>query len=114
VAETLAEPGRSSAGAQRIALILSRQVRDAVEAYVARVVETELPLIYLNMVGGQDDPGSLTASFALNPGGQLAFFKCGVLTPADNNVDLEQTVEAGGVSRGEGADAIELGTGLTA
>jgi NAD+ synthase len=40
---------------------------------VARVVETGLPLIYLNMVGGQDDQVFDGATFGLNPGGQLAF-----------------------------------------
>ncbi|MGB1209297.1 MAG: NAD+ synthase, partial [Paracoccaceae bacterium] len=39
---------------------------------VARVIETDLPLIYLNMVGGQDDQIFDGASFALNPGGALA------------------------------------------
>ncbi|MGS4944627.1 NAD+ synthase [Meridianimarinicoccus sp. RP-17] len=40
---------------------------------VARVVETGLPLIYLNMVGGQDDQVFDGGSFGLNPGGKLAF-----------------------------------------
>ena len=39
---------------------------------VSRVVETGLPLIYLNMVGGQDDQVFDGTSFALNPGGALA------------------------------------------
>ena len=39
---------------------------------VARVVETGLPLVYLNMIGGQDDQVFDGASFVLNPGGQLA------------------------------------------
>lgn len=39
---------------------------------VARVVETGLPMIYLNMVGGQDDQVFDGASFVLNPGGELA------------------------------------------
>ena len=38
----------------------------------ARVEETGLPLIYLNMVGGQDDQVFDGGSFALNPGGELA------------------------------------------
>ena len=38
---------------------------------VARVVETGLPLVYLNMVGGQDDQLFDGASFVLNPGGRL-------------------------------------------
>ncbi|PWE29282.1 NAD+ synthase [Maritimibacter sp. 55A14] len=39
---------------------------------VARVVETGLPLVYLNLVGGQDDQMFDGASFVLNPGGALA------------------------------------------
>jgi NAD+ synthase len=39
---------------------------------VARVVETGLPLVYLNMTGGQDDQVFDGASFVLNPGGHLA------------------------------------------
>ena len=38
---------------------------------VARVVETELPLIYLNMTGGQDDQIFDGGSFVLNPGGHM-------------------------------------------
>lgn len=38
---------------------------------VARVVETGLPLVYLNMIGGQDDQVFDGASFVLNPGGAL-------------------------------------------
>ncbi|MHA6325517.1 NAD+ synthase [Roseivivax sp. CAU 1753] len=39
---------------------------------VARTVETGLPLIYLNMVGGQDDQVFDGGSFILNPGGEMA------------------------------------------
>ena len=39
---------------------------------VQRVIETGLPLVYLNMVGGQDDQVFDGASFVLNPGGDLA------------------------------------------
>jgi NAD+ synthase len=39
---------------------------------VARVIETGLPLVYLNMVGGQDDQVFDGRSFVLNPGGALA------------------------------------------
>ncbi|MDH3669304.1 MAG: NAD+ synthase [Paracoccaceae bacterium] len=38
---------------------------------VARSVETELPVAYLNLVGGQDDQVFDGGSFALNPGGAL-------------------------------------------
>ena len=39
---------------------------------VARVIETGLPLVYLNMVGGQDDQIFDGGSFVLNPGGEMA------------------------------------------
>lgn len=39
---------------------------------VSRVIETGLPLVYLNMVGGQDDQVFDGGSFVLNPGGALA------------------------------------------
>ncbi|MFC3086514.1 NAD+ synthase [Tabrizicola soli] len=38
---------------------------------VARVIETGLPLVYLNMVGGQDDQVFDGSSMVLNPGGRL-------------------------------------------
>ncbi len=42
------------------------------EIMAARVEETGLPLIYLNLAGAQDDQVFDGASFALNPGGELA------------------------------------------
>jgi NAD+ synthase len=39
---------------------------------VSRVVETGLPMVYLNMVGGQDDQVFDGGSFVLNQGGALA------------------------------------------
>ncbi|NOD64201.1 MULTISPECIES: NAD+ synthase [unclassified Ruegeria] len=56
---------------------------------VARVVETGLPLIYLNMVGGQDDQVFDGASFGLNPGGELAF-RMPVFDETVSHVDLER------------------------
>ncbi|MGJ8602735.1 MAG: NAD+ synthase [Marivita sp.] len=57
---------------------------------VARVIESGLPLIYLNMVGGQDDQVFDGGSFVLNPGGvpavQLAAFD-----EVISHVDLERT-----------------------
>ena len=43
-----------------------------VNMMVSRVVETDLPLVYLNMVGGQDDQVFDGGSFVINPGGELA------------------------------------------
>ena len=39
---------------------------------VSRVIETDLPLVYLNMVGGQDDQVFDGSSMVLNRGGHLA------------------------------------------
>ncbi len=55
----------------------------------ARVDETGLPLLYLNMTGAQDDQVFDGASFGINPGGALAFqmpqFEAGI-----RHVDLEK------------------------
>ncbi len=59
---------------------------------VARVVETGLPLVYLNMVGGQDDQVFDGGSFVLNPGGKLAV-KLPVFDEAVAHVDFEETDE---------------------
>ena len=59
---------------------------------VARVIETGLPLVYLNMIGGQDDQVFDGASFVLNPGGalvaQLPQFDACV-----THLDFEETAE---------------------
>jgi len=56
---------------------------------VARVVETGLPLIYLNMVGGQDDQVFDGASFVLNRGGALAV-QMPAFDESITHVDFEQ------------------------
>ncbi len=59
---------------------------------VSRVVETGLPLVYLNMVGGQDDQVFDGGSFVLNPGGRLAV-QLPVFDEAVDHVDFEETEE---------------------
>jgi len=59
---------------------------------VARVVETGLPLVYLNTVGGQDDQVFDGASFVLNPGGRMVALLPG-FTEALAHVDFEETDE---------------------
>ncbi len=56
---------------------------------VARVVETGLPLVYLNMVGGQDDQIFDGGSFVLNPGGGLAV-RLPVFEEAVVHVDFDE------------------------
>lgn len=57
-----------------------------------RVVETGLPLVYLNMFGGQDDQVFDGASFALNPGGELAL-QMPQFQAAVAHLDFVQTAE---------------------
>jgi NAD+ synthase len=59
---------------------------------VSRVVETGLPLVYLNMVGGQDDQVFDGGSFVLNPGGGLALH-LPVFEEAVAHVDFERRPE---------------------
>ncbi|MDK3019602.1 NAD+ synthase [Pseudodonghicola flavimaris] len=67
---------------------------------VSRVVETGLPLIYLNMVGGQDDQVFDGASFGLNPGGELAF-QLPQFDEALVHVDLARGPDGWRILRGE-------------
>ncbi len=77
---------------------------------VARVVDTGLPLIYLNMVGGQDDQVFDGASFGLNPGGELAF-QMPQFDEAIAHVDC--TAPRGWrICRGGACPCLGMGTGL--
>ncbi len=42
------------------------------QTMVTRVIENDVPLVYLNMVGAQDDQMFDGGSFVLNRGGKLA------------------------------------------
>lgn len=72
VAETLAETGAEFLLVPNGSPYYRDKMETRFNNMVARVIETGLPLIYLNMVGGQDDQIFDGASFALNPGGVLA------------------------------------------
>ena len=50
------------------------KVDDRMMTSVARVTETGLPLIYVNLVGGHDDLVFDGASFAVNPGGKIGAY----------------------------------------
>ncbi len=89
VAETLAETGAEFLLVPNGSPYYRGKHDTRLNHMVARVIETELPLIYLNMVGGQDDQVFDGASFGLNPGGKLAF----QMTAFDSqiaHIDLEQ------------------------
>ena len=102
VAETLAETGAEFLLVPNGSPYYRGKFETRLNHMVARVVETELPLIYLNMVGGQDDQVFDGASFALNPGGKLAF-QMPTFDAQIAHVDLEQTPEGWRVVEGEKA-----------
>ena len=57
---------------------------------VSRVIENEVPLVYLNLIGGQDDQMFDGGSFVLNKGGKLAV-QMPVFDKAIVHVDFELT-----------------------
>jgi NAD+ synthase len=92
VAETLAETGAEFLLVPNGSPYYRDKMETRINNMVARVVETGLPLIYLNMVGGQDDQVFDGASFALNPGGKLAM-QLPAFDEVITNIDLERTPE---------------------
>jgi NAD+ synthase (glutamine-hydrolysing) len=75
-----AEPARDCAAAGADAILVingspyhTAQQREREAVLGERARDTGLPLVYLNMVGGQDELVFDGGSFALNPDGELAF-----------------------------------------
>ena len=102
VAETLAETGAEFLLVPNGSPYYRGKFDTRINHMVARVVETELPLIYLNMVGGQDDQIFDGASFGLNPGGKLAF-QMPAFDAVTQHVDLERGPEGWRIVEGEKA-----------
>ncbi|WP_299618144.1 NAD+ synthase [uncultured Tateyamaria sp.] len=100
VAETLQETGAEFLLVPNGSPYYRNKFETRLNHMVARVVETGLPVIYLNMVGGQDDQVFDGGSFALNPGGAMA-----MLLPAFDetvtHLDLERGPEGWRVLPGE-------------
>ena len=72
VTETLAETGAEILLVPNGSPYYRNKYDVRVNVMVARVIETGLPLVYLNMVGGQDDQVFDGGSFVLNSGAELA------------------------------------------
>ena len=100
VAETLAETGAEFLLVPNGSPYYRGKFETRLNHMVSRVVETGLPLIYLNMVGGQDDQVFDGASFALNPGGSLAL-QMPMFDTAITHVDLERGADGWRVKDGE-------------
>ncbi|MYJ86096.1 MAG: NAD+ synthase [Rhodobacteraceae bacterium] len=67
---------------------------------VARVIETGLPLVYINMVGGQDDQVFDGGSFTLNKGGRLAS-QLSLFDEMVEIVEFQKTIEGWEAQTGE-------------
>ncbi|WP_417678390.1 NAD+ synthase [Pseudodonghicola sp.] len=100
VAETLAETGAEFLLVPNGSPYYRNKHDVRLTHMVARVVETGLPLIYLNMVGGQDDQVFDGASFGLNPGGELAF-QMPQFDEVITHVDLERGADGWRILPGE-------------
>ncbi|WP_299745898.1 NAD+ synthase [uncultured Tateyamaria sp.] len=100
VAETLQETGAEFLLVPNGSPYYRSKYETRLNHMVSRVVETGLPLIYLNMVGGQDDQVFDGGSFALNPGGALAV-QLPVYDEMVAHVDLERGPEGWRVQTGE-------------
>lgn len=72
VAETMAETGAELLLVPNGSPYYRDKMGTRQTVMVSRVIETGLPLVYLNLVGGQDDLVFDGGSFVLNPGGALA------------------------------------------
>lgn len=99
VSETLAETGAEFLLVPNGSPYYRNKFETRLNHMVARVVETGLPLIYLNMIGGQDDQMFDGGSFALNPGGQLAV-QLPVFDSVVMHVDLERGTDGWRVLEG--------------
>lgn len=102
VAETLQETGAEFLLVPNGSPYYRGKFDTRINHMVARVIETGLPLIYLNMVGGQDDQVFDGGSFALNPGGKLAV-QLPIFDEVVTHIDLERGPEGWRVLEGEKA-----------
>ncbi|MDO5529505.1 MAG: nitrilase-related carbon-nitrogen hydrolase, partial [Paracoccus sp. (in: a-proteobacteria)] len=105
VAETLAETGAEMLLVPNGSPYHRGKLDLRMSHMVARVVETGLPLIYLNSVGGQDDQIYDGASFVLNPGADGGAEKVVQLAPFAEeiaHVDFTRAADGGWrAARGE-------------
>ncbi|WP_298295974.1 NAD+ synthase [uncultured Litoreibacter sp.] len=90
VSETLAESGAQILIVPNGSPYFRGKLDIRMSHMVSRVVETGLPLVYLNMVGGQDDQVFNGGSFVLNPGGELAV-QLPVYDEVISYVDFQET-----------------------
>ncbi|MGQ0563793.1 MAG: NAD+ synthase [Gemmobacter sp.] len=108
VAETLAETGAEILLVPNGSPYHRGKPNLRLNLMVARVVETGLPLVYLNMVGGQDDQVFDGSSMVLNRGGQLAL-QLPQFEECVTHVDFDRTPEGWRARPGMVADIPPIG-----
>ncbi|MEM9778578.1 MAG: NAD+ synthase [Pseudomonadota bacterium] len=72
VSETMVESGAEVLLVPNGSPYYRNKLDERMHHMVSRVVENDVPLVYLNLIGGQDDQVFDGGSFVLNPGGKLA------------------------------------------
>lgn len=99
VAETLLETGAELLVVVNGSPYETDKYDERVQHMVARTVETQLPVLYANLVGGQDDQVYDGGSFVLNRGGELAvqapFFTESIITTNWQEAENGWRCEAG-------------------
>ena len=100
VCETLAESGAEILLVPNGSPYFRRKYERRMNAMVARVIETGLPLVYLNMVGGQDDQVFDGGSFVMNPGGHLTL-QMPIFDEEIAHVDFSRTKDGWRAEKGE-------------
>ncbi len=103
VCETMAESGAELLIIPNGSPYYSGKFDRRINHMVSRVVETGLPLVYLNMVGGQDDQVFDGGSFVLNPGGKMVA-RMPLFDEAYTEVYFEQTSDGWRALDGELAE----------
>lgn len=92
VCETLAESGAEILLVPNGSPYYRDKLDTRMNHMVSRVIENEMPLVYLNMVGGQDDQVFDGGSFVLNKGGKLAL-QMPVFDEGITHVDFTRTAD---------------------
>jgi NAD+ synthase len=94
VSETMAEAGAEVLVVPNGSPYYRGKFERRINHMVARVIENDMPLVYLNMVGGQDDQIFDGGSFVLNRGGELAM-QMPLFDEAIAHVDFTRTADGG-------------------
>ncbi len=100
VCETLAESGAEILVIPNGSPYYSGKFDRRMNHMVARVIETGLPLVYINTVGGQDDQVFDGGSFVLNPAGRMAV-QMPLFDESDTLVTFTETDEGWRADHGE-------------